>query len=199
MRDPVPGLPHGGDAEAYARPRRGSAPQPERDDDAVESVPGDQGEAALQRHALVADQPAGLSRRRPRAEHPDPAVAEHEGVGEGERLVAALEIPRPQRRHGHREVAGVPEAARVAQLRLAVEPPEEKNPVTRPRVLRDVAGRPAVVVAAAAPGAPGSIPGSSMAGDQVTLTQVPGRPGCGYPTVRRLAAGPCAGVPALFS
>src|SRR5262249_56862447 len=93
----------------------GSATLPERDENAVEPVLTDQGEAAQQHHALVREQPRGVAPRRAQAEHPDPLAAEHQRERGSERLVAALEVPGPQGGCGLPAAARVPEVAPVAR------------------------------------------------------------------------------------
>src|SRR6266851_6457878 len=130
--------------------RPGSAPAPERDDNALEVPLGYQRETVLQHQALVPEQRRRQLRRRRPAEHPDPLAGEHQRERDIERLVAAPERACLQRRHGHREVADVLEVARVAQPGLPVERVEEEHPVAGPRVGCQVASGSAEVEQAAA-------------------------------------------------
>src|SRR5262249_22629141 len=106
-----------------------SAPLPQRDQDAVELALPYQGVTPQQHPALRPELRLGRAQRRPLAVHPDPPVMEHQRQRDAGRLVAALEVADLQRRGCLREVAGIPEVARVAQFGLPVELPEEDDPV----------------------------------------------------------------------
>ena len=114
---------------------------------------GHQRELALQQRALVAEQAGAALGRRRQADDPDPPGVQQERADLRERLLHALEVPGLRRGYGHREVAGVPEVAGVAEARLAEELPEEQHAVAGPRVRADVTGRAAEVEQAALRGA----------------------------------------------